>query len=245
MTLPYIEQTQLWEQWDSGNPEFTTIEIFICPSDPPEDLFFPHLSYVAIAGYIANVGGIEDRANGVFFDHTRTAAGDPGPADERDAAGSPLVKMTSSFLQAHDGLSRTLLLTENNRALYWGYVSPEDQQTTLDRKYHFGFCWEQPVNVGKLEEYDSSKSLRRINGNYEPEPYRTFQEMRAADGFPSSYHPGGVHVVMAGGSVKFVSEAIDPLVYAQLMTSDHSSSDLVDSQNRSDLQLEQPADEDY
>jgi prepilin-type processing-associated H-X9-DG protein len=64
-------------------------------------------------------------------------------------------------------------------------------------------------------------------------------------GFPSSYHPGGVHVAFVGGQVEFVTDQIDNLVYAQLMTSDHKKSDLEDVNGNLDRELPQPQDDAY
>ncbi len=43
--------------------------------------------------------------------------------------------------------------------------------------------------------------------------------------YPSSRHPGGVNVAFCGGNIEFMREAIDPLVYAQLMTSQQQAVD--------------------
>ena len=233
-TLPYIDQVELWESWSQGKSNFAAIELLVCPSNPPVD-HHPKLSYVANAGYIANADGIENKANGIFFDRTRTASGASGLED----AGSPQIVMTMNYIQAHDGAGRTLLLTESIRPRHWGYSAAADQKNTLDRKYHFGFCWEQPSVAA------SPESTRRINGNWDYEEFTTFGDMNSDDGFPSSNHPGGINVVFAGGSTSFISDRIDPLVFAQLMTSNHEASDLVDVGGKSDSQLEQPTDSDY
>jgi len=244
-TFPYVEQDEIWDRWSQGKPKFTPIEILQCPSDPYVEIDQPYLSYVANSGFIANVDGVENQANGVFFDRTRIADGAAGPADERDEAGSPLITMTSAYIQKHDGANRTLLLAENVRALHWGYTTAKEQAETLDRKYHFGFCWEQPAKVDGRT--DTGDSLRRfaINSNFESDDYTSFEQMRPSDGFPSINHPGGVNVAFVGGSVRFLSEDIDPLVFAQLMTSNHKASDLVSREGKPDSEIVQPADRDY
>ena len=240
-TFPYLEQTQLWDKWSAGQAEFAPIDILVCPSDPPADLKKPNLSYVANTGYIGNAEGSENMANGLFFDNTRTAEGAAGPADERDAAQIPRVEMTFKFLQSKgDGTNNTLMLSENNNALFWGYVSPKDRAQTKDRNYHFGFCWEQPTVIAQANRDDSIERYRKINGNREIREIDSFAQMTPQDGFPSSYHPGGVNVAFASNRVSFTSDQIDPLVYAQLMTSNHRKSDLVDAAGKPDKELPQP-----
>src|SRR5262249_42585977 len=141
-TLPYMEQQELWDRWTAGHAKFAPVDIFVCPSDPPKDVNAPNLSYAANAGYIGNAATKENLANGLFFDSTRIADGADGPVDERDDLRAPLIKMSFAYLQAiGDGTARTLMLSENFNALYWGYVSKSDREKTKDRNYHFGFCW--------------------------------------------------------------------------------------------------------
>jgi prepilin-type N-terminal cleavage/methylation domain-containing protein/prepilin-type processing-associated H-X9-DG protein len=244
MTFPYIDQGALWEQWQNGDYTFSNVELLVCPSDPLVIPSQPGLSYVANSGSIANANGIENRGNGVFFDRTRIAAGAAGPEDERDKAGSPEIVMSLAYLQSHDGASHTLLLTESIHALQWGYTLPDEQANSLDRKYHFGFCWEQTRVLQNAIANQSQKSVRRINGNLNDDAHTKFSEMGPNDGFPSSNHPGGVNVAFVGGKVQFLSDNIDPLVYAQLMTSSSKHSDLRDTSGKPDGQLEQP-DDDY
>ncbi len=244
MTLPYIDQQKLWEQWNDGSYAFDEIDIFICPSDPPVEPGKSDLSYVANAGCISNAAGSENRANGIFFDRTRKAAGASGPEDERDLAGDPEIVVSTAFLSQHDGASRTLLLSENIQAFYWGFTSIDDRTTTMDRKYHFGFCWEQPGIAKEASKSNSPAKVRRINGTREYGDLTTFKQMAPSDGFPSSNHPGGVNVAFAGGSVQFISDQIDPLVYAQLMTSDCSQSDLRNAAGKPD-EILTPPDDDY
>jgi prepilin-type processing-associated H-X9-DG protein len=60
-------------------------------------------------------------------------------------------------------------------------------------------------------------------------------------GIASSYHSGGVNATFVDGHVVFLNEQMEPLVYAQLMTSNHKQSDLgVAPQYES--QLAEPAD---
>ncbi len=257
MTFPQIEQPALWDDWNrsgpsgfdglaDGNGLFASVEILICPSNPPESIGEPVNSYVANAGNINRVNS-ELSANGVFFDRTRTAddsyANGPGdrahgPDDNRDDNDSrrdePEISMTVAAIQKGDGMTKTMMLSESLNATHWGYFSTTGVFNVPDAKFHFGFCWEQPAAIlASLTSPSSPPNLeleprfRRINGVKEPLfEFEIGIDMTFNYGFPSSYHPGGVNVAFMGGQVAFVADQIDPLVYAQLMTSNQKRSDL-------------------
>ena len=274
MTFPYIDNSALWDRWSLGfngniSDYFSEIEILNCPSDPITIPGSPNLSYVANAGYIANEEDPnhphENVANGVFFDTTRKSTNPlediPGGQDIRDTNGSPVLTMTVGYLQSSgDGTTKTLMLTENLNATHWGYDTDDSRTVTPDRKYHFGFCWEQPeVIVNDLASPTSDPNekvdlqFRRINGQREANDGATDANglvspsgMVANDGFPSSNHPGGVNVAFCGGAVNFISDQIDSQVYAQLMTSNHKRSDLWNAAHTvRDRKLDQPSDDAY
>lgn len=268
MTFPHLEQGALWDIWNQrnavANPHaFAPIEILVCPSDPAETTNEPLLSYVGNAGFIANDGtaaGLEENpANGVFFDRTRTVLdGAQGPPDGRDTVlAERMKKMTVAYIQAKgDGTTRTMMLTENINAMHWGYF---DTPTEVpDQKYHFGFCWEQPqVIISDIASpiadltFEIGPRFRRINGPQDPLPLLTIEAessggMTKNYGFPSSNHPGGVQAAFVAGQVQFISDQIDNLVYAQLMTTNHKRSDLLGADGTTfEKNLPQPTDDSF
>jgi len=271
MTFPYIEQTALWDNWSQGgtptdldgNGLFTSVEVLVCPSDPADTVGEPLLSYVGNAGSIGRdddgtAAPRENPANGVFFDRTRTADGAHGPGDNRDTTDpgtdEPEVRMTVDYIQARgDGTTKTMMLTENLNATHWGYFNSSEP----DRKYHFGFCWEQPAAIvaapSDPPNYEGDARYRRINGPAEPLfELSITSSMTSNYGFPSSNHPGGVQTAFVGGQVVFISDQIDNLVYGQLLTSNHKRSDLRDNSpspgpylERDTTNVSQPSDDDY
>ena len=118
----------------------------------------------------------------------------------------------------------------------------------MDRKWQYGFCWAQPhlVKQGILE--NTPYKLMMINSQKIPSEYGGLAEMTAADAVPSSHHPGGVNAAFVAGNVKLLNERIDPLVYAQLMTSNRRTSELVQKVGDNlipEAELAQPDDGDY
>jgi len=271
MTFAYLEQGPLWDIWNRPNAAanlqaFPSVEILVCPSDPADTVGEPLLSYVGNAGFIGNNGSAtdgsldENPANGVFFDQTRVDQRKfaVGPSDNRDGmAGDAsdderIIKMTVAYIQAKgDGTTRTMMLTENLNATHWGHFDPPSTAIP-DQKFHFGFCWNQPATV--IADLSASSptgaKFHRINGGIEDDPSFVspinMGEMTANFGFPSSNHPGGVQTAFVGGQVVFITDQIDNLVYAQLMTSDHKRSDLLGFDGTtSEKSLPQPSDDDY
>lgn len=272
-TFPYIEQPALWDAWTKGRTPgnsfdllYSPLELLVCPSDPPETQGEAVLSYAANAGFIQQEptsGDLkENPANGVFTDRTRVPDTSAGlPRDIRDQPDpDPMIGMTSAYIGSKgDGLTNTIMLSENLKAYLWGYVESE-HQSVPDKKYHFGVCWEDPDDVATPptadpEGYKTEAAYRKINGQRVDNSvlFTTFaddatQGMQRNYGFPSSNHSGGVNMAFCGGAVKFVSEDISPQVYAQLMTSNRKGSDLAvgsGANAKRESKLKQPSDDEF
>ncbi|MEQ8838399.1 MAG: DUF1559 domain-containing protein [Lacipirellulaceae bacterium] len=254
MLLPYLERRDLWERIQVGASASASVEVFVCPSNPPKTEGAPGMSYLANAGWIQReeifpnsleCGKTENIANGVFFDKTRTDVS--SRADIRDEvrvdnscvpSPQPITKMTFAYIQAEgDGTTNTLLYSEGINAMVWTGI------TAPDKKWHYGFCWEKPVTIAAGYEDDNStietgsqyRYINRILKSLTNYP----NEKPANSCAPSSYHAAGINVAFVGGSVRYLSEQIEPFVFAQLMTSNRRDSDL-DEEN-----LPQPDADDY
>jgi hypothetical protein len=134
-----------------------------------------------------------------------------------------------------DGLSRTLMLSENIQAGEYSsatfftpppYDSPPpsdgDSQAALycDAQQLTGFVWDFDPALASSPPSDE----RCINGNkdFGPRaPAGTFYYSR-----PSSNHPSGVNAAMCDASVIWLREDIEYKVYQQLMTSDGANSNM-------------------
>jgi prepilin-type N-terminal cleavage/methylation domain-containing protein/prepilin-type processing-associated H-X9-DG protein len=269
--LPYIEQPALWDAWSRGRQGsdatvlYSPIELLICPSDPPDTQDQPVLSYAVNAGASFEEGTDqslqENPANGVFTDRTRTpdTASGTYAQDIRDLPNNdpdPEVVMTSAYIGSKgDGLTNTIMATENLTAHHWAYsLNPNDEMKDVpDKKYHFGVMWEQPGVVAgtpgtSVDAYKTDPTFRRINGQRIDNAalISTFADdpntgMLHNFGFPSSNHSGGVNVAYCGGQVVFLADDIDPVVYAQLMTSNRKGSELVGPGNKRESQMKQPS----
>ncbi len=261
MLLPFIEQQQLWDKFVAGKPgAAAAIQIYVCPSNPPQYEGGPAMSYLANAGWFQqekiddendDCSPKENPADGLFFDKTRSAT-DVGPPDVRDLKpdchqeeSDPVVKMTFATVQAKgDGSTNTLMFAEGINAGVWTGIS------TPDKKWHYGFCWEQPDIVAQaLSNGVSSPQLvsdaqyRLVDGVREILP--EYKGDKAPNtGIASSFHSAGVNVAFVGGQVLFISDRINPLVWAQLMTTNYKLSDLK-LHGKYDRDLPQPDADDY
>ena len=255
MILPFLEQNSLWDSWnDASSPtgDLARLDVLVCPSRPTVSDDMAALSYVVNAGNIDNEPQdvcdhkLEKPGNGMFFDRSRL-----GEGDQREKSGGdncskmedPILKMTFAYVQSGDGSTSTLMLAESLRSTTWAKTS-----STIDRKWHFGFCWGQPHLVVQGMQQDTDYQYARINSGLEATENGQLSSMTAQDGFPGSHHPGGVNVAFLGGSVKLLSARIEPLVYSQLMTTNRKTSELMLMQGNNlvpEEDLAQPDDASY
>jgi prepilin-type processing-associated H-X9-DG protein len=135
-------------------------------------------------------------------------------------------------------------------AWYWSYGANPDGTSynqiegsanpIRDAKHLFGFVWKNPMSTPP-----QPSEIERINGDRYfdknptafPPPTAMQDPTGPSDwangkyesyGFPNSAHPGGANMAFCDGHLTFVAETLDPLVYAQLMTSNRNRSRLID-----------------
>lgn len=243
--LPQLERSDLYRLWKAasgdtatGNYDFNHdanplvyLPLMVCPSDlqaPRPVGNSQPLNYAVNAGLqdyqaTAQVPG-DYPENGVFMSRWEQPQQPP----------LQMSFVTSALVGQHDGLSHTLLLSENIEARYYddapGYVNHDrdnpmsgspsnptgEQYTTI----HWTNLLEFPA--GRLE---ASVVQEQINGRPQsgmnPSPGEAYDITYAR---PSSHHPGGVHATFCDGHTQFIGESLDYLVYTLLMTSDGEKS---------------------
>ena len=197
--LPGVERQDIYDQWLNGSDVTTYIDLFVCPSDPPDSNNAAFNSYIGNAGYEAfnNTAGNENAetiANGIMHNYFQGMNGV-----------KPINGPKISLAQIKDGASSTLLLTENIKATTWDAVSRGTGAATASDKVATVFVWHKATN-----------NDRKINGNKNNTAAITKDTAR-----PSSYHPGGVNATFADGHTQWLREDIDYMVYVQLMTPRH------------------------
>lgn len=227
--LPYFEQQQLYDvaYGASSVPNYMAnasvpyIAVLICPSDPPETKEGGPLSYVINCGrddapaprdvaQARNMSGPPDwRGNGIS--HVRLT-------DQLRKA-NRLLDQEQTTARVNDGVSNTLLLSENIHAGNWwsakNATSGANWNTWVERAV--GMTWTPDIQPTAVRPNDP---IRHINGGRNAVLTQSDWIQNMAFARPSSNHPGVVVAAMADSSVRTVSDEIDYKVYCLMMTSD-------------------------
>ena len=210
MILPYIEQQQLWDEFSKGKQAAAQIEIYVCPSNPPPSrrVCRPCPTWPTPATSrtkASRTRGIsaspkENPANGIFLDKTRggsdvtrsrTALPFPGarPGHQRD------LRQRCSLTAMEP--TNTLMFAEGLNAGVWTGI------TQPDKKWHYGFCWEDPQAIARRGDQQRLTPLasrqpqyRMINGIRELLPPTTKETRPPIPAFSSSHHPRGINVAL-------------------------------------------------
>jgi prepilin-type processing-associated H-X9-DG protein len=278
MCFPYMEQNAVWDRWNTdyttpSNSEaarsfYPTIEFLSCPSNVPDTLTEPWLSYVGNAGQamtdkVSPNQNKENVADGVFFDNSRnTQIIDNSSKDMRES--NPEIRSSMNYISSNDGTSKTMMISESMATWFYAYDgnpdTPEfdvgysksgsgpvtDSSSTKDTPHIFGFIWKSaPQGVERINgDRNFDKSDRPTNMGQFAQQGTSYPFLYESYGYPSSNHPNGVNVAFCGGQVDFMADSVEPRVYAQLMTSNSKRSSLVIG-GVQDRKLPQPSDSDY
>ena len=199
--LPGLEREDIYNRWIDGTAATGYVDLFVCPSDPPDSNNAAFNSYVGNAGFQAfdNNASSPDRetiANGIMHNYFV----------QQPANSKPIFGPKISTAQIKDGASSTLLLTENIQSTLWDAVNKSPTAaTSASDKVATVFVW-----------HKATSNDRKINGNKHSTATITKEFAR-----PSSYHPGGVNAAFADGHTAWLRQDIDYKVYVQLMTPRH------------------------
>ena len=162
-------------------------------------------------------------ATGVFF--RPTASGVPTGAT---SANPYSYKMSLDAVSSGDGVSNTLMVTENLQAGNWFQpeitTTPVNAGTTLSTGINY-LAVVLPVKLdsnGHPQATEFNRTFVPQSGLLANSFWQINSFLTASSGTaprPSSLHAGGVNAFMCDGSGKFISEGIDKTVYIKLLTS--------------------------
>lgn len=219
LVLDYIEQGSLatiydknirWNTGSNVDAGTTVLPVFICPSSAAGSIRRP--AYGTDSDVDGRIMGPTDyivmhRVRNRFF----TANGVVNPLGTADHDGVLVQNSKTQIGQITDGTSNTILIMEDAGRPNW-YVLGRDRGTALPRPEGFG--WTCPD--GGAGSMDGSDRLTgAINGG---SGTGTCIMSCNNDSEPYSFHPGGMNVVMADGSVRFVAETISAATFIALLT---------------------------
>jgi prepilin-type N-terminal cleavage/methylation domain-containing protein/prepilin-type processing-associated H-X9-DG protein len=210
-TLPYLEQANLYRDFDAymstggsalyfpGNT--TAVPTLMCPLDPlnPKTKTW-------------NPGGGADKSQGIHGNYVLCAGDDyfnpGGPANSAKLDGLFFARSRVRLPDITDGTSNTALASE---IILSADVTDNDVRGRYYNPAHCGtlFSTRIPPNTLVPDQFDWCSSR--------PNP-RAPCIWTSTNIFisPRSYHPGGVNLGMADGSVRFVADAVDPATFKAL-----------------------------
>lgn len=196
--LPMMEQANAFSQINfdesayaasNGAVRGLTISSLLCPSD------YGHQSNVAGLGPVSNAS------------YTGCFGGDDVPIDMNNN-GLMFLNSSVGFRQIHDGASNTIMLGEKIHepgGADLGWLSG-----TAATLRNTGV----PINVANGRSGIQTHTWSRVS-SATAEPLEDIPADQATGGF-GSRHTGGSQCALADGSVRFVSENIDPAIYRWL-----------------------------
>jgi prepilin-type N-terminal cleavage/methylation domain-containing protein/prepilin-type processing-associated H-X9-DG protein len=213
--LPYLEQGNLYNQWDlsqgvqsaTNDPKVTTqqVPIFLCPSDPSTGSV---LTY-GKSNYVANLGAQGNIGSNSAVPLNKSKVG-PFYYDSR-------VKITDIT----DGSSQTALFSECKRGYY--------PNATLALDSYITSAWNSPADdltPSAASQNTSQSSLKysgleyfrgglTLTGYYthtmvpnSPLYDSTSSDFSRGHHAARSYHTNGVNVLFADGSARFISNSV-------------------------------------
>ncbi len=226
-----IKSNAVVETSQIGEAERIYFKGFTCPQDEDSHMKPGGLSYVVNAGFMAR-GLYHGDPDGLHRLGQLSWDGNDVVGEEADievaaATGvfwrkSDVFQPSLDYVGTGDGTTNTLMLSENLQAGNWW-----DTDTA---RLSFGIPVETingrvPFGKGTLFESVERPLNTTFTGDTiapaQPQEWRINSDLKAATGTrprPSSNHPGGVNFIFCDGSGKYLSNQIDPHLYAKLLT---------------------------
>ena len=219
LLLPFLERRDLSTALTAVTPSVSAktsyLNIYLCPTSPPESQVDAWLSYAGNAGYGSKLevtaSGIDGKGNGVMVDTSLT--------------GNQSNRIDVDYVSNGDGASNTLVLTEKCGT----------RVTKLPK-------WSNQIIVPPANPI-SLTDVSATSSTYSSIPVFLFAGSAATnawtpptttgfsgssnttdDRFPSSNHPGGVGAAFCDGHVLFLKSTVDITTYVQMMTSNSEQS---------------------
>ena len=224
------------------NISSTQLEVLICPSDPSTLGASGDLSWAVNGGigdsiYIAGIfdfpvdpfhSPIDLNGNGEFASVDGPDSGAPSDRDVLKAVGMffaenykftdqpvafPLLQRNHTPASISDGMSNTMMVTENvrtgpNPLTSSGWAVADSRRTRV--YFSHRVCAGNDCSDGNVDYSRANSGAHAINAG--------LHQSEGVAPWPSSGHPGGVNMVFADGHLRFVDQSIDGAVYASLFT---------------------------
>jgi prepilin-type N-terminal cleavage/methylation domain-containing protein/prepilin-type processing-associated H-X9-DG protein len=218
--LPNIERRDVYKLWESGNATNTAnagligstppaIEIFQCPTSPPDNPNAPMIAYAGNIG-IGVWNSQQSKLDSVMMDTYGRTGTNPYSG----------VRMNLDAISSGDGTSMTALLSERNGPRYSPQAAYDVAPAAATASYSFApTSWSLqasgPIPAFGLPQDPTSSSATAATGAI------INSQATANDGVygrPSSNHPGGVLMTFCDGHVAFIKDSISLNTYCHILT---------------------------
>ena len=227
--LPQLEQGPIFNAYNfsmpNANPVNATVRLaklaaYICPSDidsqgvsKPASGLGSKYNY-AKSSYRAVSGSTHGRNGDAFFDNSNvykrygkaTKGVDPSWRGVMHVVGWKTKLSTETMASLTDGSSNTAMVseystrTQRNRGTFWAYTYTSYNQSST-----------MPYSATMLPDYKKCDAARKT-GHIPSDATHACKR-----GF-GSFHPGGLNIVKADGSVAFIKQTINPNIWWGLGT---------------------------
>jgi len=216
--LPYVDQANLYNAYEAADVDYVfynpasiqgvIVPMFMCPSDPNSPGFGANGTIIGFQGNYVVCAGTGNNPTATPPDRNIANVTNPN--------GLFGFYTRNGLKSATDGTSNTLMASESiirtNGVAAWGEAGgywgggPHGS---------FGFSTFEPPNTTVADRAYTCKVSAYPNA-----PCESGNTLGLAGrwNFARSYHEGGVHVVMADGSARFVGENIDRITWQRLGT---------------------------
>ena len=221
LLLPFLERRDLSTALTAVAPSVSAktsyLNIYLCPTSPPESQADAWISYAGNAGYGSKLevtaSGIDGKGNGVMVDTSLT--------------GNQSNRIDVDYVSNGDGASNTLVLTEKcgthvTKLPKWSnqiIVPPANPISLNDVSATSSTYSSIPVFL-----FAGSAATPTWTPPTTVIPWPGSSNIKEDNRFPSSNHPGGVGAAFCDGHVLFLKSTIDITTYVQMMTSNSEQS---------------------